>query len=173
MRTQLAEHHASAFAWALNCCGRRDGWHDAEDVLHDVYAAVLDNRLRFDGRSAFRTWLFGVIAQMARSRARRERFRALLRMTRGFRIDAPAAEPAADAQAIANDRHERTRRALDALPRRQREVLLLVFYHDLTIEEAARVMEVSLGTARVHYQRGKDRLATLLEPELEGEEIRT
>ena len=160
LRTQLAEHHASAFAWAMSCCARRR--HDAEDVLHDVYAGVLDHRFRFDGRSSFRTWLFGVIAGVARARERRERFRALLRATRAFRIDAPVPEAPPDAQAIASERHERTRRALDALPRRQRDVLLLVFYHDLTIEEAARVMGVSLGTARVHYQRGKGRLATLL-----------
>jgi RNA polymerase sigma-70 factor (ECF subfamily) len=37
-----------------------------------------------------------------------------------------------------------------------------VFYQDLTIREAADVLEVSLGTARVHYERGKKRLRELL-----------
>ncbi len=52
--------------------------------------------------------------------------------------------------------------ALGALAARQREVLDLVFFHDMTIEEAARVMGVGLGTARVHYHRGKRRLAEKL-----------
>ena len=126
------------------------------------YVGVLENGLRFGGQSTLKTWLFGVIRNKARARMRRDRVRALLGLRHASRIDGPQPAILPDDDVVATERRERTRHALGQLARRQREVLLLVFYHDLTIEDAAKVMRVSLGSARVHYQRGKHKLASLL-----------
>ena len=50
----------------------------------------------------------------------------------------------------------------ESLTDKQREVLHLVFYQDLSVREAAEVMQVTVGTARVHYDRGKKKLRGLL-----------
>ena len=152
--------HATCFGWAMSCCGNRR--EEAEDLLQDVYLSALENGLRFNGDSTLRTWLFGVIRHKARSRLRREWVRELLGLRNVARIDGPTAAPMPDADVVASERRAITQRALDQLARRQREVVLLVFYHDLTVEEAAQVLEISVGTARVHYDRGKKRLAALL-----------
>ena len=52
--------------------------------------------------------------------------------------------------------------AVEQLPRRQREVLHLVFYQDLTIQESAQMLGIALGTARTHFERGKRQLRDLL-----------
>jgi RNA polymerase sigma-70 factor (ECF subfamily) len=166
LEAQLERLHQDSFGWALSCCGWNDA--DAEDVLQTTYLKVVSGRARFGGRSAFRTWLFGVIRQTSRERRRRER-------SEHERAERLAAEPAPAPAARPDELTERGERvrvllaAVAALPARQREVLHLVFYQDLTIREAAEVMEVSLGSARVHYERGKRRLREMLGDEQDQE----
>ncbi len=56
----------------------------------------------------------------------------------------------------------RLRGALADLPTRQREVLHLVFYEELTIAAAAELLGIGVGTARTHYERGKAALRLTL-----------
>lgn len=155
LEREVERLHEASFAWALVCCAW-DGA-EAEDVLQTVYLKVLDGRARFDRRSSLKTWLFAVIRTSAADRRRRARIFNLGLDRLWQRRSEPGAPPAGDGAERA-----RVRGAVIALPQRQREVIDLVFYQDLTIEEAARVMGVSLGAARVHYDRGKRRLAESL-----------
>jgi RNA polymerase sigma-70 factor (ECF subfamily) len=153
---QLEELHPSSFAWALGCCGRDR--EDAEDVLQTVYVKIFEGKARFDGRSRLKTWLFAVIRRTAAAR-RRTRW---LRVFPFFRDERDESESALQ-RIVRSERTAALVRALDRLARRQREVLELVFYHDMTIEEAGHTLGISIGSARVHYQRGKQRLMTMLE----------
>jgi RNA polymerase sigma-70 factor, ECF subfamily len=155
LQQQIAALHPASFAWALACTR----WNavEAEEVLQSVYLSILEGRARFDGRSAFKTWLFAVVRNMA-ARARRRRWleaRAPWAMLLGSHTE--TTDPV-----TVEERGARVRRALGTLPARQREVLDLVFFHEMTVEQAAEVMEVSTGTARTHYHRGKLRLLELL-----------
>jgi RNA polymerase sigma-70 factor (ECF subfamily) len=153
LRRDIEELHDASFAWALACCAfRRD---EAEDVLQTVYLKLLDGRARHDGRSSLRTWLFAVIRNTAADR-RRQSWMWSLGLDRLWQRRMPQA-PGPDGAARAA-----VRDALAALPARQREVIELVFYHEHTVEEAAQVMGVSVGSARVHYDRAKRRLAERL-----------
>ena len=94
---------------------------------------------------------------------RRRRYFRLLRLGGYAREHEDDFEPAERGAGLENaERLGIFRQALAKLPRRQQEVLHLVFYQDLTIESAAQAMGVSLGSARTHYERGKRRLGEWL-----------
>lgn len=161
LEVELDRLHVAAFGWALACCGGDRP--AAEDALQTSYLKILDGRAQFDGRASFRSWLFSVVRLTAAEQRRRA---ALWRLWPLARLG-PAADGRPDAAAALSEAEgaRRLGAALAGLPRRQREVLHLVFYQDLSIAEAAAVVRVSVGTARTHYERGKAALRRLLEGE--------
>ena len=161
LEAELARLHPAAFAWALRCAsGLRE---EAEDALHTAYERILDGRARFDGRSSLRTWLFGVV----RTTALEERRKGWLRLTRlkawFDRGDTSRASPySADDALRESGTVARLAAALERLSERQRAVVHLVFYQEMSVQEAATVLGMPVGTARTHYERGKSRLKALL-----------
>ena len=131
-------------------------------MLQTAYLKVLDGSARFDGRSSAKTWLFAVIRRTAAERRRRQWLRDLVPV-RVMQFGAgPPEVPPPDSLVELSEANARLRAALMKLPRRQRELLHLVFYEDLTVEEGAAVLGVSVGSARTHYHRGKAGLRELL-----------
>lgn len=161
LQDQLEQLHPESFAWALACCDRNR--EDAEEILQTVYVKVLEGKARFDGRSALKTWLFAVIRNTAMTH-RRTRWRRLGFLRNLVRRDVAddIADDDAERDLVRAERTAQLRAALQKLARRQREMMELVFYHDMTIEAAGATLGISLGTARVHYERAKKNLLTLL-----------
>jgi RNA polymerase sigma factor (sigma-70 family) len=169
----LAELHAASYGWALACCGRDAS--AAADVLQQAYWKVLEGKARFDERSLLKTWFFAVIRWTA-AEQRRSVVRWLRRSpgaggaggtgAAGDEREAPASSSGKPDRATErSESAARLSRALAALAPRQREVLHLVFYEELSVADAATVMGVSVGSARQHYDRGKKRLKELLDDE--------
>ena len=161
MERDLERLHPAAFGWALACCRREP--EEAEEVLQRSYLKVLDGQARFAGRSSLKTWFLGVIRRTA-AEQRRSSFLRGRALAGWFRRngDLPQ-DPSPLAAAERSDEGDRLRRALATLPARQRSLLHLVFYQELTLTEAAQVLGVRPGTASTHYKRGKERLRALLE----------
>lgn len=156
LEASLEALHEAAFAWARSCC--RGDADQAADVLQSAYLKVLSGRARFSGRSSFRTWFFGVI----RITALEARRGAGHELPFDGQAEPRSPVPGADHALIIAEEHAALRAALAQLPERQREVLHLAFQQDLSIADASAVMGVSVGSARVHYDRAKKRLRVLL-----------
>ena len=153
-KTALEALHGQLFGWALSRCGYDEA--TAEDLMQQAYVELLSGRARFDNKSTLKTFVFGVVQNLARSRFRRQNTRLRL-------IDSYWEEQVE----TTGDDHEQVNlkvvwEAVESLPQRQRDITELVFIRDMTIAEASQVMGVSLGTGRAHYDRAKKSLAQKL-----------
>ena len=158
LKAELARLHEASFGWALSCCARNPT--EAEEVLQIVYLKILQGKAIYRGESRLQTWLFAVIRKTAIS----ERRKHLLRTLKSIAGPQPneAVHPRPEVEIERSEMQQRFQQALAQLPARQRETLHLVFYQELSLSEAAEVMNISIGSTRRHYERGKKRLRETL-----------
>jgi RNA polymerase sigma-70 factor, ECF subfamily len=156
LKAELEKLHQASFGWALNCCRHNES--DAEEVLQTVYLKILQGKAIYRGESKLQTWLFAVIRKTAVTERRKQVLRSLITL-------GSTAESKPELELEWSELQQRFRQALAGLPKRQRETLHLVFYQDLSLREAAEVMNISIGSARRHYERGKKRLRESLDRE--------
>lgn len=144
----LKDLHNESYLWCLSCCNRDKEM--AKDVLQTVYLKIYEGKAVFSGKAKFKTWLFSIIKYTTIDQLRKQGLRA-------EKLDAELQVESAQE----NELNERERsfwfsKVLNKLSAQQREVLTLAFYHDLTLEEISLLLKISLGTARTHYERGKE-----------------
>lgn len=151
-RTQLDHllklHHREAYLWARQCCSFDEEL--AKDVLQQVYLKILEGKATLKEEGKARTWIFSII-----------RFTAIDQLRKGGKLVSMEGieEIAYMEEEVDSTDYEAIIRLL---PRMQQEVILMVFYHQMTIGQSAEVLQISLGTARTHYERGKKKLKELI-----------
>lgn len=136
----VREHYADVYRF----CARRLGPDWAADAAQETFVTMTRSLRKFEGRSDFRTWLFGIA------------HRQCLAMARRLRRDPAPLEAWADAAAPSGPcpiEAESLRTALAGLSREHREAVLLHEVDGLTYDEIAAVLGVPAGTvkSRLHY----------------------
>jgi RNA polymerase sigma-70 factor (ECF subfamily) len=143
----------------------------AEDIAQETWIAVLRGIDRFEGRSAFRSWLFQVCVNRARSVAVKERRTVPVdpgasSLDGEFRADGSwRTPPVAWSGAIDDDEAgllDRVRRAIDDLPGAQRQVVVLRDVEGLPAAEVCQVLAISPANQRVLLHRGRSRVRRAL-----------
>jgi RNA polymerase sigma-70 factor (ECF subfamily) len=131
----------------------------AEEVLQDVMLAAWNNADRFRAESKVRTWLLAIARNRALNTQRGKKLN-VTPLNDAFEL---ASEETGPFEKVArNASHSALRQALDQLPPPQREVLVLVFFHQLTGPEVAEVLDISIGTVKSRLHRAKDALRRVI-----------
>ncbi len=149
----------------------------AEEVVQDTWTAVLERIGEFRGDSSLKTWIYGILAKRAFTRAKTEGrsipFSAMepedgsggnLFDERGQWLAdrAPRSWPNPESEAMARESVRLLEEGLGKLPSAQRTVVLLRDVEGLSAEEACNILGVSETHQRVLLHRGRCALRSLL-----------
>lgn len=131
---------------------------DAEDAVQEALLTAHARSAQLKDADKWWPWICRIVVQRCRllgrqASLRRRHERAVAELTLGQDRSRPSASAEAKTLVI---------ELLDELPRRQREVLVLRHLQGMAFNEIAAVLELSPETARVHAQRGRERLAAMM-----------
>jgi RNA polymerase sigma-70 factor, ECF subfamily len=164
----------------------------AEEVVQETWIGVLKGIDRFEGRSSLKTWIFRILANIAKTRGERERrsipFSSAARAT----ADEPSVDPdrflpAGDEQArrwalgptpwegpeeslLAGETREVILEAIEQLPPSQREVITLRDVGGWTSEEVRNALEIGETNQRVLLHRARSKVRGAIERHLNAME---
>jgi len=162
----FARHRGRLYAVALRTTGNPE---DAADALQDALISAFKRAESFRGDSAVTTWLHRIVVNACLDRLRRAKVRLADALPDDLedRVSVgPHAETDStgdpEAHVLAGDRRQRVLAALGELHADQRAALVLVDMEGYPVQEAARILEVPVGTIKSRCARGRARLAVLL-----------
>ncbi|MFB3853810.1 MAG: RNA polymerase sigma factor [Vicinamibacterales bacterium] len=130
---------------------------EAEDVAQEAFVAAYEKLAAFRGDATFKTWLLAITWRRALDRRKSvsERLRRFVESDGRLFPEHPAPGRSQEESLIEQDRRDRVRRLIRALPARFRDVLLLMATGDYSFEEAARILGVPVGTAKWRATEGR------------------
>ena len=167
----IVRHQHRLMRYLLYLCGNREM---AEDVFQEVWMRVLVRGAQFNGKARFDTWLFTIARNLVIDLRRKKTMSSLDELfecgedDRSMSFEVAGDEPTPfDRFANLEDR-ERIAAALMQMDTLYREVLVLRFHEDLSLEEIAKVTRSPLSTVKSRLYRGlaaiKPKLSTTVRP---------
>ena len=162
--TLMRRHKPALYGFVRRYVGDADA---AVDVVQEPFVAAWKALARFDARRAFPVWLRAIALNKCRARARRL---AVRRFILGEKDDQSSeaqaqADPAPDGEesVVSAQRRAAVQKAIDRLPTKLKEPLLLTYFDELTQQEAALLLGVSVKTVETRVYRARQQLAELLD----------
>ncbi len=134
---------------------------DGEDALQEVFLKVFDRIKNYRGDSAFSTWLYRMTTNHCLDLLRRRKILTFL----GFE-NAPEAQEKKDSEKAVNlGLSPVIAKALEKLPEKQKACLLMREMDELSYEDVASALQLSLGSVKSNIHRAKAFLKETLEKE--------
>ena len=148
------------YAYILRLSGSPE---TAEDIVQEAFVRVLTNLEKFDDRYRFSTWLFTIARRLYINAAQKRKPIYQSDIVGASQDSAQQPDTAMIASEVQNNAQSALDVALQRLPEKQREIIVLFHQFEWPIALIARHLEIPQGTVKSHLHRGRKRLRAALE----------
>ena len=135
--------------------------HTAEDIFQEVFIKADRNKENFRGESSVKTWLIRITVNACKDYLKSAYNRRVTPLQE-FQENALMSENDFDGIERKETQQE-VRNAVMSLPETHRDVVLCVYFQNMTVPEAAKALGLAEGTVKSRLSRAKDKLKQLLE----------
>jgi RNA polymerase sigma-70 factor, ECF subfamily len=156
MRALFVRHNVRTFRFLLRIVGNAAA---AQDLVSEVFIEVWRGAGRFEARSKVSTWILAIARFKAASSRRRKPVDQVEDGTVEL-IEDPADDPESVAQK--SKRNAILRDCLKELSPAHREILDLIYYHEQSVAEVARIVGVSENTVKSRAYYARKQMAQLM-----------
>lgn len=139
--------------------------HAAEDIFQDVFLKVNMKLDTFREESSIKTWLIRITINVCKDYLKSAYQRKIVTMEE-FMEDSITAQDDYE-QIERKETCETVKEAVMQLPEHYRAVILCVYYQEMSMEEAAKVLDLPVGTVKSRLARAKSQLKETVEGRLE------
>lgn len=135
---------------------------DVEDLTQEAFIKAFNSLQNFDKQFAFSTWLFKIATNNAIDYLRKKRLRTfsidkeITGDDSDYKFEIPDHENKPDKKIIDSELRTILDEAIESLPPKYKEVIVLRHNQELEYEEIAKKMKIPLGTVKAHIFRGRE-----------------
>ena len=139
----------------------------AKESSQNAFVKAYFGLKNFKGNSKFKTWFFRIVVNEAKDVLRKEKSRGLYKFVETQKNDeegesilelipSPGRSPKEEFEV--SEAKENLERAINQLPPKEREVFVLRYLQDLSIEEVAGTLNLAVGTIKAHLFHGFEKV---------------
>ena len=141
--------------------------HTAEDIFQEVFIKVNQKLSTFEGNSSIKTWIIRITINACKDYLISAYKRRVVPMME-YQEDAIVSE--SDYEEVEKqDTNHLIKETVLSLPAKYRDVVLCVYFQEMTIAEAAQTLNIAEGTAKSRLSRARQKLKDMLEGRISDE----
>ncbi|MDG5786965.1 sigma-70 family RNA polymerase sigma factor [Evansella sp. AB-P1] len=133
----------------------------AEDVLQEVFIACYQNLASFREESSYKTWLIRITINKCKDILKKWSFRHIF--TRPIMEGELTSNNTPENQSVQKMEKDILAKSILQLPLKFREVIILFYYEELSVEEISSILQINKNTVKSRLKRSREKLKMLLQ----------